>query len=104
VATDHASSAISPGAGSTPQQTVIPGQIAQTRGGREEAATPPKYRARNARERAFGADDPAEHANWPRKCVRVDLDRDGFEQAKKMLGTGMTRKRVRVSRSTSLAA
>jgi hypothetical protein len=31
-----------------------------------------------------------------RKHVRFDLDRDRFEQAKKMLGTGMTRKRVRV--------
>jgi len=38
-----------------------------------------------------------------RKRVRVDLDRDRYEQVKKMLGTGMTRKRVRVSRSTSLA-
>ena len=31
-----------------------------------------------------------------RKHVCVDLDRDGFEQAKQMLGTQMTRKRVRV--------
>jgi hypothetical protein len=31
-----------------------------------------------------------------RKRVCVDLDRDGFEQAKQMLGTQMTRKRVRV--------
>jgi hypothetical protein len=31
-----------------------------------------------------------------RKHVCVDLDRDRFEQAKQMLGTGMTRKRVRV--------
>ena len=31
-----------------------------------------------------------------RKHVCVDLDRDRFEQAKQMLGTRMTRKRVRV--------
>ena len=31
-----------------------------------------------------------------RKHVHVDLDRHRFEQAKRMLGTGMTRKRVRV--------
>jgi len=39
-----------------------------------------------------------------RKHVRIDLDRDLFEQVKRMLGTRMTRKRVRVSRSTGLAA
>jgi hypothetical protein len=39
-----------------------------------------------------------------RKHIRVDLDRDQFEQVKKMLGSGMTRKRVRVSHSTNLAA
>ena len=39
-----------------------------------------------------------------RKHVRIDLDRDQFEQVKKMLGTGMTRKRVRVSRPTGLTS
>ena len=39
-----------------------------------------------------------------RKHVRIDLDRDQFEQVKKMLGTGMTRKRFRVSRLTGLAS
>jgi len=38
-----------------------------------------------------------------RKRVRIDLDRDRFEQVKSKLGTGMTRRRVRVSRSTGLA-
>jgi hypothetical protein len=33
-----------------------------------------------------------------RKHVRVDLDRDRFEQAKQILGAAMTRKRVRNSR------
>jgi hypothetical protein len=33
-----------------------------------------------------------------RKHVRVDLDRDRFEQAKQILGASMTRKRVRNSR------
>jgi predicted RecB family nuclease len=33
-----------------------------------------------------------------RKHVRVDLDRDRFEQAKRILGAAMTRKRVRNSR------
>src|SRR5262249_19121771 len=36
-----------------------------------------------------------------RKHLRVEFDRDQFEQAKTMLGTGMTRKR---GRSTGLAA
>ena len=31
-----------------------------------------------------------------RKRVRVDLDRDRFEEAKQFLGTHMTRKRVRL--------
>jgi hypothetical protein len=31
-----------------------------------------------------------------RKHVRVELDRNQFEQAKQLLGTGMTRKRVRL--------
>jgi hypothetical protein len=31
-----------------------------------------------------------------RKRVRFDLDRDRFEHAKELLGTGMTRKRMRV--------
>jgi hypothetical protein len=30
-----------------------------------------------------------------KKHVRIDLDRNQFEQAKQMLGPGMTRKRVR---------
>jgi hypothetical protein len=30
--------------------------------------------------------------------VRIDLDRDSFEQAKQILGAGMTRKRVRNTR------
>jgi hypothetical protein len=30
-----------------------------------------------------------------RKHVRIDLDRDRFEQAKQLLGTGITRKRMR---------
>jgi hypothetical protein len=33
-----------------------------------------------------------------RKHVRVDLDRDRFEQAKQILGAGRTRKRVRNAR------
>jgi len=33
-----------------------------------------------------------------RKHIRVDLDRDRFEQAKQILGAGMTRKRVRNTR------
>jgi hypothetical protein len=33
-----------------------------------------------------------------RKHVRVDLDRARFEQAKQILGTGVTRKRVRNAR------
>jgi hypothetical protein len=33
-----------------------------------------------------------------RKRVRVDLDRDRFEQAKQLLGAGMRRKRVRDTR------
>jgi hypothetical protein len=27
-------------------------------------------------------------------CIRVDLDRDRFEEAKRILGAGMTRRRV----------
>jgi len=41
---------------------------------------------------------------FPVTHVRIDLDRDLFEQVKKMLGTGMTRKRVWSSRSTGLAS
>jgi hypothetical protein len=37
-----------------------------------------------------------------RRRVRVDLDRDRFEQAKEMLGAGMTRKRVRETRLARL--
>jgi hypothetical protein len=33
-----------------------------------------------------------------RRRVRIDLDRDRFEQAKQILGAGMTRKRVRDTR------
>jgi hypothetical protein len=33
-----------------------------------------------------------------RKHVRVDLDRTRFEQAKQILGAGMTRRRVRKAR------
>jgi hypothetical protein len=33
-----------------------------------------------------------------RKHVRVDLDRDEFEQVKQILGIGLTRKRVRNAR------
>jgi hypothetical protein len=39
-----------------------------------------------------------------RKRVRVDLDRDGFEQAKLMLGAGMRRKRVRGTRLARLGS
>jgi len=37
-----------------------------------------------------------------RKHVRVDLDRDRFEQAKQILGAGVTRKRLRHARLARL--